>query len=367
MGLNSGFVVVGKIGDNLRMDYTAIGDTTNLAARLESLAGSGEIYLSEATYRSAEGSIFCEALGQKTVKGKADRVAVYRLEGVRARPVARGTPQDGGIGSALVGRDGEVASLRRGVEGVLGGKGGVVFVRGEAGIGKSRLVAEVRSGLADDGLLWLEGRAFSYARTISYWPFLEIIRTSVGITEEDSEEQSWTKLAAHTEELFATQPMEVLPYLGTLLGLRVEADLEERVKFLDGRSMGAQILLSSRRFFEQLAQKQPVVLVFEDLHWIDESSVELLEHLLPLVGVVPLLLIGTARSEDQDAIGRLRLRARELDDERVTEIELSPLATSEGQRLLEGLIGKSLSPAERTLILGKAGATRSSSRRSCGR
>ena len=354
MGLNSGFVVVGKIGDNLRMDYTAIGDTTNLAARLEALAGSGEIYLSEATHRAAEGSIRCEALGMKTIKGRAEPVAVYRLEGVWARPVARDTPRDDEIRTALVGRDGEVASLRRCVEGVLGGKGGVAFVRGEAGIGKSRLVAEVRSDLGDDGLLWLEGRAFSYARTISYWPFLEIIRTSAGITEDDSEGQSWTKLAARTAELFPSQAMEVLPYLGTLLGLRVEGDLEERVKYLDGRSMGAQILLSSRRFFEQLARKQPVVLVFEDLHWIDESSVELLEHLLPLVGVVPLLLICTARSEDQDAIGRLRLRARERDDERVTEIELSQLGTSEGERLLEGLIGTSLSPAERTLILGKA-------------
>jgi class 3 adenylate cyclase/tetratricopeptide (TPR) repeat protein len=354
MGLNSGFVVVGKIGDNLRMDYTAIGDTTNLAARLEALAGSGEIYLSEATHRAAEGSIRCQALGMKTLKGRAEPVAVYRLAGVRARPVARGTPKDSGIGSALVGRDREVAALRRCVEGLVGGKGGIAFVRGEAGIGKSRLVAEVRSGLANDGLLWLEGRAFSYARTISYWPFLEIIRTSAGITEEDNEEQSWTKLAASTEELFPSQAMEVLPYLGTLLGLRVEGELEERVKYLDGRSMGAQILLSSRRFFEQLARKQPVVLVFEDLHWIDESSVELLEHLLPLVGVVPLLLIGTSRSEDQEAIERIRLRARELDDERVTEIVLSPLAMSEGGRLLEGLIGTSLSPGERTLILGKA-------------
>ena len=354
MGLNSGFVVVGKIGDNLRMDYTAIGDTTNLAARLEALAGSGEIYLSEATYRAAEGSIRCKALGMKTFKGRVEPVAVYRLEGVRARPVARGAPRDGATGSALVGRDREVAALRRCVAGLVGGKGGVAFVRGEAGIGKSRLVAEVRSGLEDYGLLWLEGRAFSYARTISYSPFLEIIRTGAGITDEDSEEQSWTKLTARTEELFPSQALEVLPYLGTLLGLRVEGEVKERVKYLDGRSMGAQILLSSRRFFEQLARRQPVVLVFEDLHWIDESSVELLEHLLPLVGVVPLLLIGTARSEDQDAIGRLRLRARELYDERVTEIELSPLATSEGGRLLEGLIGTSLSPAERTLILGKA-------------
>jgi class 3 adenylate cyclase/tetratricopeptide (TPR) repeat protein len=353
MGLNSGFVVVGKIGDNLRMDYTAIGDTTNLASRLETLARPGEIYLSEATYRAAEGSIRCEALGTRTVKGKAEPVAVYRLDGVRVRPVARGAPTDAAIASPLVGRESEVAALGRRVADVVGGEGGIAFVRGEAGIGKSRLVAEVRSRFAGDGLLWIEGRSFSHAQTISYWPFLEIIRTGAGITEEESEEQSWTKLATQVEALFPSRATEVLPYLATLLGLRVKGDLEERVKYLDGRSMGAQILLSSRRFFEQLAGKQPVVLVFEDLHWIDGSSVELLEHLLPLVGVVPLLLIATARSEDQDAFERLRMRAREL-DQRPTEIVLSPLAMNDGGRLLEGLIGTSISPAERTLILRKA-------------
>ena len=354
MGLNSGFVVVGKIGDNLRMDYTAIGDTTNLAARLEAMAEPEAIYLSEATHRATERSIRCESLGLKAIKGKADPVAVYRVEAVGVGPEARGVARVGGIGSALVGRDGEIARLRRSLERLQVRQGGVVLLTGDAGVGKSRLVAEVRSDLGDDGALWLEGRALSYARTISYWPFLEIIRSSAGIIEEDSEAQSWFKLAARTEELFPSQADDVLPYLATLLGLRVEGELEERVKYLDGRSMGAQILLSSRRFFEQLARQRPVVLILEDLHWIDRSSEGLLHHLLPLVEEVPLLLVGTSRSDDQGVAGRLRMRVREMHDERATEIVLPPLAASDSRRLLEGLLGTSLSAGERTLILGRA-------------
>lgn len=354
MGLNSGFVVVGKIGDNLRMDYTAIGDTTNLAARLQALAEPGAIYLSEGTHRAAGRSIRCASLGLKAIKGKADPVAVYRLEAVGVGSDARGVTEVGGIGSALVGRDDEIGRLRHSLERLEIGEGGVVLLTGDAGVGKSRLVAEIRSDLGDDGPLWLEGRALSYARTISYWPFLEIIRTSVGITEEDSEAQSWSKLAARTEELFPSRVVDVLPYLATLLGLRVEGELEDRVKHLDGRSMGAQILLTSRRFYEQLARKQPLVLVFEDLHWIDRSSAQLLEHLLPLVGEVPLLIVGTSRPDDDGVVGRLRMHARQLNDERATEIVLSPLPAGESGRLLEGLLGTSLSAGERTLILERA-------------
>lgn len=354
MGLNSGFVVVGKIGDNLRMDYTAIGDTTNLAARLESLAEPGAIYLSETTHRAAERSIRCASLGLKTIKGRADPVAVYRLEAVGVGPAARGVTDVGGIGSALVGRDGEITMLRHALERLRGGKGGIVLLTGDAGVGKSRLVTEMRSDLGDDEPLWLEGRALSYATTISYSPFLEIIRTSAGIIEDDSEAQSWFKMAARTEGLFHSQAVDVLPYLATLLGLRVEGELQERVKYLDGRSMGAQILRSSRRFFEQLARQRPVVLILEDLHWIDRSSEALLHHLLPLVEEVPLLLIGSSRSDEQAVVERVRRHARELDDERLTEIVLAPLPTSECKRLLEGLLGTSLSAEERTMILDRA-------------
>ncbi len=182
MGLNTGPVVVGKIGDNLRMDYTAVGDTTNLAARLQQLAEPGSVYAAEATVRAARGAVECEALGVRSVKGRAEPVAVYRVR--RARRAGEPAPAGREIGSPLVGRDAEVAALRNRIERLERGEGGIVCLIGEAGLGKSRLVTEVRRGAP--GPRWLEGRALSFGRTISYWPFLEILRADAGILDRSS-------------------------------------------------------------------------------------------------------------------------------------------------------------------------------------
>lgn len=154
------------------------------------------------------------------------------------------------------------------------GDGGIVGVLGEAGLGKSRLVAEVRHQVDGTEVLWLEGRALSFGQTLSYWPFLEIFRGWTGITEEDSEAESQGKLDRRVRALFP-EVADVLPYLATLLGLPVPAELEQRVKYLDGEAMGRQVFRSVRRVFEYLARQRPVVLVFEDLHWVDQSSTEL--------------------------------------------------------------------------------------------
>jgi class 3 adenylate cyclase len=207
IGMNTGPVVVGKIGDNLRMDYTAVGDTTNLAARLQQLAEPSAIYASEATYRLIEPYVECEPLGERKLKGKAEAVAVYRLAGARARrePSQRDIRP---IGSPLVGRDTELATLAGCLERVLAGHGAIVGVLGEAGLGKSRLVTEASRTVAGRGLLWLEGRALSFGQNLSYWPFLEILRLWAGITEEDSEAQSLHKLERHVSALFGTDRVD---------------------------------------------------------------------------------------------------------------------------------------------------------------
>jgi tetratricopeptide (TPR) repeat protein len=184
----------------------------------------------------------------------------------------------------------------------------------------------------------LEGRTLSYGQKISYWPFQEIIWQYAGITEDDSEAEAWQKLESRISALFAEEAREILPYLSTLLGLGVRGEYAEGLKYLDGKSMGSQIYLTSRRFFERLAKVQPLVLVFEDLHWVDESSMLLLEHLLPLILRVPILICGISRTDPKIPIERIRETATKEYERRYTELRISPLSQSDSLQMMRNLM-----------------------------
>jgi hypothetical protein len=201
MGVHTGMVVVGKIGDNLRMDYTAVGNTTNLAARLQSLAEPGAIRISEATYRAALPYFEFRALGKHALKGIAEPVEVYDVRTVRSAGDGDRHTAPTGISSPLVGRDRELSSLSVSLDTLLQGRGGVVIVQGEPGMGKSRLIAEARRRSDSERVLWLEGRALSFGRHLSYWPFIEILKCCCGIEDNDAEAQAWRKLEQAARQL----------------------------------------------------------------------------------------------------------------------------------------------------------------------
>ena len=260
-----------------------------------------------------------------------------------------------GLRSPLVGRDREVARLMQSIERLIAGRGGIAFVVGEVGVGKSRLLAEVRRRATTQNLLWLEGRALSFSQTLGYRPFLELIRASVGITDQDGERESWTKLEQRVSALFPEPAAEILPYLATLLALPVRGGLAARVRYLDGQAMGRQIFRAARHFFARLAEERPLLLVFEDLHWVDRSSATLLEHLLSLVESAPLLFCCVSRPEPEGPAARLRELAARDHADRYAEIVLSPLGLAESARLLRELTEtETLPPRLRAEILGKA-------------
>ena len=354
MGLNTGQVVVGAIGDNLRMDYTAIGDTTNLAARIQQLAEAGSICITENTRRLAMGFFDIKFLGDRAVKGKTEQVPVYQVLGLTREPHARRDASARGITSALVGREEELKVFASCIDRLRTGQGGVVSLVGEAGVGKSRFVAEARKNIDDANICWLEGRTLSYSQLLGYLPFLEILKSYVGINEEDDDAESWTKLVRKIVALFPDQVAEILPYLATLLSLEVKGELEQRVKYLSGEGMGRQILLTSKRFFNRVAQEQPVILLFQDVHWIDQSSAELIEHLLPLVESVPLLICCVSRPVNNSLEAHLRdVMAREYAS-RCRQITLAALSQSESSELTSNLLGlKTLPVGLRDFILNK--------------
>jgi len=344
-GINTGLVIAGGVGTSTRQDYSVMGDAVNMAAHLAHISQRGEILIGPDTYRQAHHFFDFKALGPTRFKGKAEPVPVYKLLGLRAQPAFGRGLEGRGISSPLVGRDKEVATFLGCLEKLSSGHGGLVAIIGEAGLGKSRLVTEVRQLVARPNLLWLEGRALSFSQTISYWPFLEIIQDDAGITPEDREKERWEKLERRIGTLFPEDPTEVLPYLAILLNLEVPGELAERVRYLDGETMGRQVFRTARRYFSRLAQEQPVVLVFEDVHWTDQSSAFLLEHLLPIVREGPLLLCGVGRPDPDTPALRLREIAKKDYTDCFTEILLNPLSATASCQLVVNLLKNNALPS----------------------
>src|ERR1041385_981909 len=185
IGINTGPVVVGKIGDDLRMDYTAVGDTTNLAARLQTAAEPGSILATENTVRLAGSRFVTRSLGPLQLKGKSEPVVAQEILRLSARPPLVAV-SDRGL-TPLVGRASELATLESIFAQAAAGRGQMAFLVGDAGIGKSRLVYEFRRRLAARDVTWLEGRCVSFAREMPLLPILDVVKASFGIEEADGE------------------------------------------------------------------------------------------------------------------------------------------------------------------------------------
>jgi len=238
-----------------------------------------------------------------------------------------------------VGREHELAVLEASLAGLREGRGGVVVLRGEPGVGKSRLVAEVRRRPGAEGVRWLEGRALSFGRHLSYWPFIEIVKTCCAIEETDTEGQAWAKLEATVGDLFGPRAPEIVPYLATVLALGMTGEHEQRLKFLDTQALGRQVFLSMHQLFEQLAQRRPLVLVMEDWHWVDQSSIALAEHLVPLAGNHPITFWFATRAEPGEPAARAQQVAQSHDGGvPFHEIALVPLGAAQSGALVDHLV-----------------------------
>jgi ABC-type oligopeptide transport system substrate-binding subunit/class 3 adenylate cyclase len=343
VGAATGAVVVGEVGAGSRVEYAAFGDTVNLAARLQSAAESGSVLVDEATHRAVEGVFEWGGPRDLELKGKAEPVVAWPVSGVAAAGRARGLP---GIETRLVGRSRELGLGREALEALRAGRGGVLVVAGDAGIGKTRLLDELRGLAEQQGSCWLEGRCVSYGESLPYWPFRDLLRGEwIGAGAEEPELRVRVGLRRRLEQLFDNRAAELYPYLGGLLEVALEHEAAARTSQLSPEALQWRTFEVVGQLFAQLAESSPLVLALEDLHWADPTSVLLLEQLLSLAEEAPVLLVLTLRPERDHPSWSLREHAGREFPHLLREIDLGPLGDADGE-LLAALVAPATLPAE---------------------
>jgi class 3 adenylate cyclase len=295
IGINTGPVVVGTVGNNLRVQFTAVGDTINMASRMEALAEPGTTYVAEETFRLTKGLFQFQALGKKVVKGKEGSVSVYKVLSGKEDINRPRLGSERMIYSEMVGRDKELDKLQLQVMKAINGQGSVINIIGEAGIGKSRLVAELKKRGVVQRVSLLEGRAISIGRNLSYHPIIDLLKEWARIRADDGEAAALGKLEAAVRSLFPEEVGEVLPFVATLMGMKLWGRYAERVKGLEGEALEKLILKSLRDLLVRAAERTPLIIVMEDLHWADTSSIELMESLFRLAETQRILFINLFR------------------------------------------------------------------------
>lgn len=379
IGINTGMMYFGTIGDQEHLEISAYGSDVIVAKRLQETAEPGQILVGSGVYRLTRREFEFRPPSSLTLKGIVKPVSTYEVLKESPRPEKlRGIE---GLRAEMIGREREFADLKECIDELLTGRGQMVSIIGEAGVGKSRLVWELKeyletrereqwsigaleqeskgagergSGGASVSVSILEGRCVSIGESIGYWVFIDMLRRYVDFSEDDSLEDRREKIVEKMKSLFPQRWQEIVPYVGNLLSVRF-GEWNDRIRYLPAEQVKHQTFLTLRDVFLSLAQEKPLLLILEDLHWADNLSLDLLTLLMDVLSLAPLMLLCVYRPDKEHRSWHIGAQASAKCLDRYTEITLRPLNLQESRRLVQSLLSiENLPESVRESILQKA-------------
>jgi class 3 adenylate cyclase/tRNA A-37 threonylcarbamoyl transferase component Bud32/tetratricopeptide (TPR) repeat protein len=354
-GIDTGMVIVGAMETDDINDFAAMGDAVNLASLLKDHAGKGKVYVGRSTFRYTREEFEYAPLKPITLKDWKEPVAAFELLSEKESIYRDITDSDRMIHSVMVGRAGELNKLQFQVLKVINGEGSIVNIIGEAGIGKSRLIAELVSRDEMINVHLLKGRALSIGKNLSFHPIIDIIRNWSHMQENDSILESFQKLEQAVLNVYPENGAEVFPFIATLMGMKLAGNYAERVRGIEGEALEKLILKSLRELMGKISEQKPLVIIVEDLHWADLTSVGILESLYRLAEEKRILFINVFRPDYKDTSSRILDTIKSRYPNIHSELYLKSLDENQSGILINNLLKiKSLPASIQGLITKRA-------------